>query len=102
MLTPQNDAIVKPFAGLYLRTQGQMRFWGWSSRGWATLHSTVAKSPAQNLADWLREAHAQLDDPTPSETPVPATQERATQKSPGNQRKLQFVCTRHMIGLLIR
>ena len=101
MQSPQNDASVRPFGGLYLRTQDQTRFLGWSSRGWGKLHSTAAK-PVQNLADWLRLAHAQLDSPACGEELAPPASEHDAQHSPRELRKLEFVCNRRMIGLLIR
>lgn len=34
MPTRQNEIPNKLYAGLYLQTKQQMRFWGWSRRGW--------------------------------------------------------------------
>ena len=109
MLTPQKDAPVRPFAGLYLRTQSQTRFWGWSSRGWGSLHSTKTERPTMGLAAWLRQAHARLDNdessPLGIESATVSSQlaaELDAKQPPRNNRKLEFVCNRRMIGLLIR
>lgn len=110
MQTSQNETTVRPFAGLYLRTPGQTRFWGWSSRGWGKLHGAAAASrPVLNLAEWLRQAHERLDDDSASFPAQPGTpksaaliQEPSYQHQPRNNRRFQFVCNRHMIGWVIR
>jgi len=109
MLTPQKDAPVRPFAGLYLRTQSQTRFWGWSSRGWGSLHSTKTERPTMGLVAWLRQAHARLDndessllDAENATVPSPFATEFDAKQPPRKNRRLEFVCNRRMIGLLIR
>ncbi len=94
-----NETPARPYAGFCLRTKRQMRFWGWSSHGWTKLHRTAAKVPVQNLATWLRQAHAQLDFPATGEELAPPTQTRDAQQQ---NRKFELVCNRRMIGLLIR
>jgi hypothetical protein len=110
MQTPQNEIPARLYAGLYLGTRQQKRFWGWSSRGWGNVSTTEAARPLKTLAAWLRLAHAQLDgnragSPATEDTATfPAIHfdiERAGQQS-GKNRRFQFVCNRRMIGLLIR
>jgi hypothetical protein len=85
ILTTNNGNKVRLYAGLYMRTKKQTRFWGWGSRGlgkvwrgkvWGGLRTAEseaaeAERPWAALAEWLRLAHAQLDRNTP-EQPVPA------------------------------
>ncbi len=112
MQMPQNDAPAKPFAGLYLRTQRQTRFWGWSSRGWGSLRDVEAERPVKTLAAWLRLAHERLDG---DRSPVPDLPSRPSTIFPAQyadeheaaqllrkNRRLQFVCNRRFIGLIIR
>ena len=82
-LTAQAEQMQRPmkprfYAGLYLRTKRQVRFWGWSSRGWG--NSTEGKREWESasaafgqsqsaLADWLRMAHSLLDG-KPAESPL--------------------------------
>src|SRR5262249_59493728 len=61
MMTKANAAPIRFYAGLYLRTQRQTRFWGWSSWGWGKLRAIEAERPWAGLASWLRQAHARLD-----------------------------------------
>ena len=112
MLTQQDEIPARPYAGLYLGTRQQKRFWGWTNRGWGALRNTRTKHPPKDLAAWLRLAHAGLDG---DKTPPPASpetistaasvqdarEEQTPQPSRRNPR-LQFVCNRHMIGLLFR
>jgi hypothetical protein len=56
----------------------------------------------KNLAAWLRQAHAELDDPGANEAPSLTPHEHDARQSPHEHRKLQFVCNRRMIGLLFR
>lgn len=102
MPIPENEITARPIAGLYFQTRSQTRFWGWSSRGWAKLQTVAAQPPVQNLAEWLRQAHARLDRPDAGEKLAPPALEHAPRQPLGNHRKLQFVCSRHRIGLLIR
>jgi hypothetical protein len=90
ILTTNNGNKVRLYAGLYMRTKKQTRFWGWGSWGlgkvwrskvWGGLRTAEseaadaraaeAERPWGALAEWLRLAHAQLDRNTP-EQPVPA------------------------------
>jgi hypothetical protein len=79
-LTTQ-DTKIRLYAGLYLRTPKQTRFWGWSSKGWSgkgwwskgwasnkwaswgwgSLRAVEVERPWAGLAEWLRLAHARLD-----------------------------------------
>ena len=67
-LTTQ-DMKIRLYAGLYLRTPKQTRFWGWSSKGWSgkkwgrwgSLRTVEVERPWAGLAEWLRLAHARLD-----------------------------------------
>jgi hypothetical protein len=75
ILTTHNGSKVRLYAGLYMRTKKQTRFWGWASKGWARLRAAEseaaeAERPWAALAEWLRLAHARLDQNTPEE-PVP-------------------------------
>jgi hypothetical protein len=106
----QNEIAAQPYAGLYMRTQRQTRFWGWSSRGWGSLHSAEAERPVKDLAAWLRLAHASLDGER-SPVPAPRNMSSATaaaqddnqfQPQSRKERRLQFVCNRRFIGLVIR
>lgn len=99
MPIPQNEIPARLYAGLYLGTGQQKRFWGWTSRGWGKLTSSAASRPVQSLGEWLRQAHAQLDGPASCETSEHS--EHDAQPS-GDQPRLRFVCNRRMIGLLIR
>ncbi len=108
MPTGQNEITNKLYAGLYLRTQNQTRFWGWSRRGWGSMHAETERS-TMGLAAWLRQAHACLDndessplDAENANAPSPLATELDAQQSPHNHRRLEFVCNRRMIGLLIR
>jgi hypothetical protein len=79
ILTTSNGNKVRLYAGLYMRTKKQTRFWGWGSWGsklWGSLRSAEAEAveaerPWGALGEWLRLAHAQLDRNTP-EQPIPA------------------------------
>ena len=86
-----------------------MRFWGWSRRGWGSLRSDEAERSTMGLAAWLRHAHARLDndevsllDAENATAPSPLATEPGAKQSPRNNRRLEFVCNRRMIGLLIR
>ena len=93
-LTAQAERMQRPrkpsfYAGLYLRTKTQIRFWGWGDWGWTDSawgkREWGSASPAEAgqsrsaLADWLRMAHSLLDtkaveSPLPSDVPCgPAT-----------------------------
>jgi hypothetical protein len=76
ILTTHNGSKVRLYAGLYMRTKRQTRFWGWgwgggarkrwASKGWASLRAAEAdvagpERPWAALAEWLRLAHARLD-----------------------------------------
>ena len=82
ILTTHNGSKVRLYAGLYMRTKKQTRFWGWGSWGlgskvwaskvWASLRAAEAEAveaerPWGALAEWLRLAHARLDRNTPEE-----------------------------------
>ncbi|HEY1937957.1 MAG TPA: hypothetical protein VGJ33_08490 [Candidatus Angelobacter sp.] len=57
----------RSYAGLYLRTKRQMRFWGWGSasqKKFADAQPTETKRPWAGLAEWLRVAHSLLDGKT--------------------------------------
>src|SRR6476660_9547000 len=91
ILTTNNGNKVRLYAGLFMRTKKQTRFWGWGSWGlgskrwgskvwrskvWGGLRTAEseaaeAERPWGALAEWLRLAHARLDRNTPEE-PVPA------------------------------
>jgi hypothetical protein len=112
MMTLQNTITARLYAGLYLRTQRQMRFWGWSNRGWGSMHSAEAERPVPDLASWLRLAHTTLDrdrSPLPDLPSAPsaffpahhAEEQEAKQQARPN-RRFQFVCNRRMIGWIIR
>lgn len=108
MPTGQNETPNKLYAGLYLQTKQQMRFWGWSRRGWGSLHAETERS-TMGLAAWLRQAHARLDndesyllDAESTTAPQQLATELDAKQSPHNHRRLEFVCNRRMIGLLIR
>lgn len=75
------QAVHKPrfYAGFYLRTRRQVRFWGWGNRIEDTREDTRKRERASAaglaqsrsaLADWLRMAHAVLDNQS-SESPAP-------------------------------
>lgn len=109
MPTGQNAIRDKLYAGLYLQTKQQTRFWGWSKQGWGSLRSDETERSTMGLAAWLRQAHACLDNDESS----PLYAENATvssalatefdaKQSPRNHRRLEFVCNRRMIGLLVR
>jgi len=110
-MATENATQIRLYAGLYLRTPRQTRFWGWTSWGWRKLRTLEVERPWAGLAAWLRQAHARLDRnpallPTVSETamgPAPAqlVTESDEQPRPRQRRKLQFVCNRRQIGLLI-
>lgn len=111
MPTAQTELPARLYAGLYVRTQKQKRFWGWSSQGWGSLRNTETHRPLRDLASWLRLAHERLDsDRAPvavlQETPRTAATMQLNEPQPRQQlrksSRLQFVCNRHMIGLLIR
>lgn len=109
MPTGQNAIREKLYAGLYLQTQRQTRFWGWSRRGLASLRSDETERSTMGLAAWLRQAHARLDndetsplDRESSTVPSQLATEFDAKQSPRNNRRLEFVCNRRMIGLLIR
>jgi hypothetical protein len=64
-LTTQ-DTKIRLYAGLYVRTRKQTRFWGWGSNGWGrwkwgSLRPAEVELPWARLAEWLRLAHARLD-----------------------------------------
>jgi hypothetical protein len=74
------------YAGLYIRTRKQTRFWGWGSNGWGrskwgswksgswkseSLCAAEVERPWAGLAEWLRLAHARLDR-NAAELPAPA------------------------------
>ncbi|HKV92771.1 MAG TPA: hypothetical protein VJW20_09505 [Candidatus Angelobacter sp.] len=108
MPTGQNEIQNNLYAGLYLQTKRQTRFWGWSRRGWGSLHAETERS-TMGLAAWLRQAHACLDNdecsPLNAESttePLNLATEFGAKQSRRNHRRLEFVCNRRMIGLLIR
>jgi hypothetical protein len=51
-------------AGFFLCTKTRMRFWGWGKRELDNVSRVKAENPWTGLADWLRAAHALLDDKT--------------------------------------
>ena len=69
ILTTNNGNKVRLYAGLYMRTKKQTRFWGWGSWGsklWGSLRTAEAEAveaerPWGALAEWLRLAHERLD-----------------------------------------
>jgi len=71
ILTSENASKVRLFAGLYMRTKKQTRFWGWGSCGWGSLRAAESERPWAGLAAWLRQAHARLDH-SALEGPAPA------------------------------
>jgi hypothetical protein len=111
MLTTQDGIRIKLYAGLYLRTQRQTRFWGWGSGGWGRLRTNETERSWAGLAAWLRQAHARLDRipallqalPEAGTAPSPAQllPQAGEQPRRRTRRKLQFVCNRRWIGLLI-
>lgn len=83
ILTTHNGSKVRLYAGLYVRTKKQTRFWGWCSRGWGSwawgsLRVAEAERPWTGLAEWLRQAHERLDRHTLEEPPA----------KPGNEHSL--------------
>jgi hypothetical protein len=112
MMTPQSTIPARLYAGLYLRTQRQMRFWGWSNRGWGSLHSAEAEGPVKDLASWLHLAHARLDGDRSPLPDLPSTPDATFSAQPADKheapqtartnRRFQFVCNRRFIGLVIR
>jgi hypothetical protein len=115
MLTTHNDVQARLFAGLFLRTPRQTRFWGWSSLGWnslgwGSLRGSAPQPPLTSLGAWLRRAHAELDGVATNHSPeTEDTQSLAqysivggAEQSSRKHRRLQFVCNRRGIGLLIR
>lgn len=109
MPTGQNEIHERPYAGLYLQTKRQTHFWGWSRRGWGRLRSDEAERSTMELAAWLRQAHARLDndesallDTESATVSSPLATGFDAKPSPRNNRRLEFVCNRRMIGLLIR
>jgi hypothetical protein len=111
-LTAQDGTKTNLYAGLYLRTRKQTRFWGWSNARCGGLSAAVRERPLGSLAEWLRLAHATLDrdrspvpdiPSTPSAFfPAPRVDEHEAAQRARKNRRLQFVCNRHFIGLLIR
>ena len=109
MMTAENGAPIKLYAGLYLRTPRQTRFWGWSSWGWRKLRAIEVEHPWAGLASWLRQAHARWDgNPAllhePSEAGIASARLLAEGDEPQPRRKrrrLQFVWNRHLIGLVL-
>ena len=61
ILTSDNASKVRLYAGLYMRTKKQTRFWGWGSWGLGSLRAAESERPWAGLAAWLRQAHARLD-----------------------------------------
>lgn len=109
MPTGQNEIENNLYAGLYLQTKRQMRFWGWSRRSWGSLRTNETERSTMGLAAWLRQAHAYLDndesfprDAENATVPSPLATELDAKPLPRNHRRLEFVCNRRMIGLLIR
>lgn len=64
MATTQDVREPRFYAGLFLRTKNQTRFWGWGKKKLDSVSRVEAESPWTGLADWLRAAHALLDDKT--------------------------------------
>ncbi len=111
-LTAQDGTKTNLYAGLYLRTRKQTRFWGWSNARWGGLSAAARERPLGSLAEWLRLAHATLDRdrsplpdlPSASSATFPAqsADEHEAAQGARKNRRLQFVCNRHFIGLVIR
>jgi hypothetical protein len=73
-VTTQDVRKPRFYAGLYLRTKRQIRFWGWGKREWESASIAEAAQSRWALADWLRMAHSLLDGKTlesPSPSAVP-------------------------------
>lgn len=122
MALTMQEGKTRLYAGLYIRTRKQTRFWGWASNGWGrwksgrwksgSLRTAEVERPWAGLAEWLRLAHARLDRnaaelSAPSDTqiatlPVHGALEHDTQERPRGKRKLEFVCNRRFVGWVIR
>ena len=112
MRTAHNETTARAYAGFYASTQRQVRFWGWSSRGWGNLRDAELDRPVKTLAAWLRQAHEHLDSdrcslpdlPRRSNATFPEqnADEHEAAQQPRKNRRLQFVCNRRFIGLIIR
>jgi hypothetical protein len=86
-LTTQ-DTKIRLYAGLYVRTRKQARFWGWGSNGWGrwkwgswkwgSLRPAEVELPWARLAEWLRLAHARLDRNAAELPAQPSTQIEAS------------------------
>jgi hypothetical protein len=116
----------KFFAGLYLHTRNQTRFWGWGrpafyraqQRQQQSLATDEAERPWSALADWLRLAHASLvkkgsadsEGKTPElsapalQTDLPAAPLAPAAAPEGGRttRGIRFVWDRKFIGFVIR
>ena len=100
-------ARLRPFAGLYLRTPGRTRFWGWGRPPLsAVVPPSASEKPFAAVGDWLRAAH-QLFGSDQGESA--ATRECAAHELPHDRgpqtvekkRRLRFVCNRRVIGFVI-
>jgi hypothetical protein len=90
ILTTEDASKVRLYAGLYLRTKKQTRFWGWGSQGWGSkgwrswrwrsLRAVEGERPWSGLAEWLRQAHARLDR-NALEEPAPARLESESSRN---------------------
>jgi hypothetical protein len=81
-LTMQEGSKARLYAGLYVRTRKQTRFWGWCSKGWGSLRAVERERPWAGLAEWLRLAHLRLDRNT-AELPAPPDAQIATSPAHG-------------------
>jgi hypothetical protein len=101
------------YAGIYLRTKKQTHFWGWGTPNRESPPPAEVEQSRPALADWLRMAHSLLDSkkaetPTQSNTlPNTAQHEEANQPYGPSERlaetrRVRFVCSKRVVGLVIR
>jgi hypothetical protein len=92
----------KFYAGLYLHTPHQVRFWGLGEPA-----TRATEKPWAPLAEWLRAAHSLIDSAGEASPAAPAevnpTAAAREESAPGtHKRRLRFVCNRRFVGFVIR
>jgi len=113
-------ARIRPFAGLYLRTPGRTRFWGWGeppiSAAFMPAATPVAAAnddrPWATLGDWLRAAHSMFGSEGAEQEQTESSAARVADSGSNmigsdlqrnadeKKRRLRFVCNRHVIGFV--
>ena len=64
MATAQGARKPRLYAGFFLRTKNQTRFWGWGRQDSTNAPAAETERPLPSLAEWLRTAHSLLDGKT--------------------------------------